>query len=185
MKSAQHPTPALLASMLTYEPETGKLFWKERARETFPTDRAWRTWNSQRIGAEAFTCKSSTGYYHSHVLGRHMLAHRVVWALYFGQWPAERVDHINGNPADNRIANLRLVTAAQNAMNAARPSRNKSGVLGVLPGTAPGRWRAQIRHAGRTHHLGTFDTIEEAAAARRAADREFGFHPNHGREKCA
>ncbi len=76
---------------------------------------------------------------------------------------AERVDHINGDGTDNRRANLRAATHAQNMRNRKKHKNNTSGFKGVSP--MRGKWRAQIRFEGRKHHLGIFDSPEEAAEA--------------------
>lgn len=76
------------------------------------------------------------------------------------------VDHVNGNGLDNRRANLRAATSAQNAANRPRRVDSKSPFKGVLINNDRGRpWRAQIHHDGRKRHLGCFDTAEEAARA--------------------
>jgi hypothetical protein len=105
-------------------------------------------------------------------------AHRVVWLMTYGAWPVGQIDHINGVRDDNRVENLRDVTVTGNQQNQHRRVDNKSGVTGV---TSEGPyWRAKIRANGKRIDLGTFKTLEEAAAARKAAEALYGFHPNHG-----
>jgi hypothetical protein len=71
------------------------------------------------------------------------------------------LDHINGVRDDNRIANLRCVSASDNLNNQRTPhTNNKSGYLGVSP--FRGKWRAVIQIEGKQVHLGVFDTPEEA-----------------------
>ena len=85
---------------------------------------------------------------------------------------ASCLDHANGNPLDNRKANLRTCTAADNARNS-RAVRGKS-VKGVQQYLAD-RWRARIRIDGRLTHIGSFATEWEAALAYdRAAREHFG-----------
>lgn len=75
-----------------------------------------------------------------------------------------RVDHRNGDGLDNRRANLRPATHAENMANRGAPQNNTSGFKGVTA-YRTGRWRASITVAGRHQHLGYFDTPELAAAA--------------------
>lgn len=79
------------------------------------------------------------------------------------------VDHINGDPLDNRRTNLRIVDARGNAHNQRKAHRNsKTGFLGVdhLPSKYPNRpYRAQIKVGGKKLHLGQFETPEAAHAA--------------------
>lgn len=78
--------------------------------------------------------------------------------------PKEQIDHINGNRMDNRIANLRCVSASVNQQNQRRPHRtNSTGYLGVVP-VRRGQFRAQIWVSGAAKNLGTFDTPQEAHA---------------------
>jgi hypothetical protein len=103
-------------------------------------------------------------------------AHRLAWLYVHDVWPDDQIDHINGCRDDNRIANLREVTNAQNMQNLHRPhSRNTSGYLGVHFVRERNRWGAQIRDNGRKRNLGHFATAEEASAAYLAAKREL--HP--------
>lgn len=80
-------------------------------------------------------------------------------------------DHRNGNGLDNRESNLRPATATQQRQNMKLNIRNTTGHAGVQ--TRGGRFRARIRDNGREVWLGTYKTIEEAAAARRAAETHF------------
>lgn len=176
------PSREYLASRLDYDPEAGVLRWKARPVSDFScgnSEAAAADWNAKYAGQEAFTAKS-TGYCRSRLLGRSHAAHRVIWKLVTGEEP-ELIDHINGVTTDNRFSNLRAVTSAENSRNVRRHSDNTSGVMGVYYVPPMARWRATIRLKGKCTHLGYFDTVEEAAIARRAAERRLGFHPNHGR----
>jgi hypothetical protein len=84
------------------------------------------------------------------------------------------VDHMNGNPLDNRGANLRVCTAAENSRNRRTQRGTHSGYKGVYIHHS-GRWQAVIRFEGKKHSLGLYDTAEAAADAYdRGAVRMFG-----------
>lgn len=170
-------TPELCRQLLRYEPETGKLFWRERPTEFFIDERSWKIWNTKNAGKEALTA-SSRGYRVGMVRGFMMKAHRVAWAIHYGIWP-EVIDHINGNPADNRIVNLRSVTQQGNLCNQRRRSDNTSSRTGVYPDK--GGWTAEIKLGAKKRYLGRHDTLAAAIEARDRAEKEMGFHPNHGR----
>jgi hypothetical protein len=102
------------------------------------------------------------------VAGRQRLAHRLAWLYVHGEWPAGQIDHINGIKTDNRIANLRCVTAEHNMQNArsARSSNKSCGLLGVTMQKKSGKkWVAQISAKGVNRYLGRYDTPEEAHVA--------------------
>ena len=164
-------------------PETGHLFWLERDPDTFDNPRFAAGWNTHYAGKRAFACVSpSDGYLVGAINSRQLKAHRVTWALHFGKWPAEFLDHINGIRTDNRISNLREVSYQGNARNACRDSRNNTGVAGVSWNKRQKVYRAFIMGDGRRIYLGRFATLAEAASARKQAEIELGYHPNHGRE---
>ena len=79
-------------------------------------------------------------------------------------------DHINRDRLDNTRKNFRAVTHKVNARNFGLRATNKSGHTGVVRSRE--RWRAEICVDGKSKHLGVFETIEEAVAARRAGEQE-------------
>ena len=107
-------------------------------------------------------------------------AHRLVWFHHYGEWPDGPLDHINGVKTDNRLSNLRLVTQAINLRNQKLRKTNSSGVCGVYWHKGCGKWYACIHVNYKNKHLGYFVNKEDAIAARKQAEFEYGFHPNHG-----
>lgn len=178
------PCPTMLRLMLRYDPETGRLFWRERPvwmfKESlkYPRDAVCRNWNAAHAGQPADTSVSH-GYRTVSVFKRKIRAHRAIWAMETGAWPSGVIDHQDWDRAHNRLNNLRDTTQSGNLKNTALRSDNTSGVPGVYP--AKGRWRAQIRKDGKTRHVGIFDRLEDAIAARKKAEDGLGYHPNHGR----
>jgi hypothetical protein len=179
--AAKDISPETLRSLLHYDPGTGVLTWKRRPRELFPTEKAWAIWNGRYAGKRAFTSQNHNGYFRGAVFNNTSLAHRVAWALVHGVWP-DRLDHVNGDPSDNRLANLRVVSHRENLKNTARRADNTSGTTGVSWFRATQKWSSCVHLSGKKIHLGYFDNKEDAIAARMAANERFGFHPNHGRE---
>lgn len=71
----------------------------------------------RRIQGGLVGWRRKDGYFDTNVNGCRFLLHRVIWLFSHGEWPNGFVDHINGNRDDNRISNLRVVTATGNGMN--------------------------------------------------------------------
>lgn len=187
MAATDNITPDLCRQLLRYEPETGRLFWRERPRELCESDRIHRSWNTKWAGRQAFLslrANPANDYacYIGAILNVKCKAHRVAWAIFHGEWPDE-IDHINGDPLDNRIVNLRSVSHRENAANRRTPTNNKSGHMGVQWAERHGKWLAVIKVPGKTgnRHIGLFDNVEDAAQARREAQQALGYHANHGR----
>jgi hypothetical protein len=171
------PSRELLRQLLDYDVTTGNFTWKPRPREMFPSDNAFNTWNSRYAGRIAGGTKSSA-YLYVAVHHTQYFAHRLVWLYVHGDPVPDCIDHIDGNPINNRFSNLRASTKAQNCANQRLRDENRSGVKGV--GRSHGRWRARIMVNFKDHHLGYFDTLEEAAKARfDAAVRLHGAFAKH------
>lgn len=146
-------TAERLRDALSYNLDTGQFVWRLKTNKRI------------RVGAAAGS--EFRGRIQIKLDGVTYRAHRLAWLWVHGEWPKLEIDHINGDPSDNRIANLRDVPPVINRQNQRRAQRrNHLGVLGV--GRFRGGYRARIDH----RHLGTFETIEAAQAAYVKAKRE-------------
>ncbi|WP_443021485.1 HNH endonuclease signature motif containing protein [Sphingobium sp. AntQ-1] len=169
-----------LRKLINYDSATGGLEWLHRPRHYFQSNRIFNSWNAKWAGKPAFTSKDHHGYFNGRIFGRTYLAHRVAFALENGAWPIGEIDHVNGNRADNRIANLRVVTRSENARNMGLSRANKSGCSGVYWSVKGREWRAQIAAGGKKVAIGGYQCLDDAIAARRLAEARAGYHPNHG-----
>lgn len=174
----------ILRAVIKYN-DDGTLEWLAAPRWVFPEEEKFsqfylhKRWNAQNAGKPALTYTDKNGYRMGMIFKTRVKAHQVVWALHTGEWPNTGIDHINGNPSDNRFENLRCVSQAENMTNTKKRKDNTSGCVGVyfLP---DGRFVAQITKNKKTRHLGVFNTLEEAKAARLEAQFGLGFSPRHG-----
>ena len=175
------PPPELLRKLLRYEPETGKLFWRERTPDMFTSEGSFKAWNSRWAGKEAFTAALKSGYLHGCVFGKFYRAHRVIWAMQTGACPVHHIDHVDGNPSNNRMENLREATHGENSYNRGRQNNNTSGYKGVSWSATNKKWRAQIVKNGKRRHLGYFLCQEKAHQAYCVASKELhGVYSNTG-----
>jgi hypothetical protein len=108
------------------------------------------------------TGTNGAGYIQLTVDHQFYYGHRLAWWLHYGEWPPGEIDHINGNPSDNRIANLRIATRLQQTANA---RKRRAGPKGAFRFKRGPKWTAQIRHEGIKHHLGVFDDERSAHEA--------------------
>ena len=152
-----------------YETNSGKVFRKV-------------TTSSRSIkGTEAGSLDKRERYLRVTVDGRGYQLHRVIMLLVHGHLDKNvHVDHISHDRANNRLCNLRLVSLAENNKNKSMDRRNSTGVTGVRFNKRDNTWGAHIGVNKTEIHLGTFKTLEEAAAARLEAERKYGYHENHG-----
>lgn len=179
------PSPELLRKLLRYEPDTGKLFWKERLVDMFGDGKQSAhqnqlAWNGRYAGKEAFT-STNCGYKKGSILGKNYVAHRLVWVIHYGKYPIGDIDHINGNGEDNKISNLRDVEHSVNMKNSKAKSTNISGFNGVRWHTGIKKWVAYITINYIEKHIGSFDVIEDAIEARKNAELGHGFTDRHGK----
>jgi len=186
-KYGREITPKYLREILSYDAETGSLTWRPRGVDHFPAAVArsrvhnMNLFNAKYAGKEAFTSVNAHGYRSGGICGKVLKAHRVAWAIHFGEWPLKQIDHKNGNREDNRLSNLREVDPSGNAKNTKVRDDNTSGHIGVSLFKLSGKWRAYISVSGKRVSLGHFERFDDAVAAREAAEREHGYHANHGR----
>lgn len=149
-----------LRQVIEYAPDTGCF-----ARLTGP-----------RRGPIRGRCSSAGGYQLIEVDGSQFYAHRLAWLYVYGEWPTNVIDHIDGDKANNRIANLRDVTETRNNHNHHEVrSNNGHGYLGV---TKHGpSWRARIRVRGCVIQLGSYPAPWIAEAVYRKAKAVFHDRP--------
>jgi hypothetical protein len=153
-------TAQILRTMLDYEPDTGRLVWRA---DYAPSNRA---------GKEAGCIEKKDGY-RVIFFGHYGLcaAGRLAWLHFYGEWPKNFVDHIDGDVLNNRIANLRDVSHTHNLQNQRRAKKqNKSGLLGVVT-CKTGGFVGQIQVNKKRNYLGWFKTAEEAHEAYKQAKR--------------
>lgn len=172
------PAPALLSQLLDYDPETGALTWKNRSKTR---ENGMTSGHIANIGGKSCGATMRSGHIIVSLLGKKYLAHRIAWAISHDVQDFDEIDHINGNPSDNRLVNLRCVPHAENQRNLKRRSDNTSGTVGVGIHKQTGSWRAYIDCSGKRRHLGLFATKDEAVNARLEAQKKLDFHINHGR----
>ena len=178
----------MLREMFDLDADTGLLRWKHRplhhfkATATRSREHIANKINSQHAGKQAFTSRHQLGYLRAELGGKLFQAHRVAFALFHGHWPDGDIDHINGDPSDNRPVNLRDVPHVENMRNQALRSDNRSGRVGVYLHKQSGKWAAAIRVDGRVQNLGLHLDRASADAARAKAERQHGYHQNHGRK---
>lgn len=146
-----------IADVFSYNPETGDFFWKIAGKGRSLDKPAG---SMHRLGYRKL--------FHD---GVYYQGHRVAWYLVHGEWPPHQIDHIDGNPANNRLSNLRLATQAENSRN--RRGSGASGIKGTY--WFQNKWNARIIAHGKRIYLGGFPTQEQAANAyREAALKHFG-----------
>lgn len=153
-----------LRATLSFDPATGRFIWL----------RPYGT--KTKIGSVAGGRSKHQGYSVIWINKKSYRAHRLAWLYMTGAWPIGEIDHINGDRSDNRIANLRDVTAKQNQQNRryARPD-NVSSLIGAGWIASRKKWRARICLDRRSIYLGYFDTKELAHDAYLQAKRNL--HP--------
>lgn len=151
-------TPELINSLLRYEPETGKLYWRV-------------TKSATAVANSVAGSVNAKGHVNLQINKKMYAAHQVVFALHHGYVPLE-IDHINGVKTDNRIENLRACTSQQNKGNIGLLSSNRSGYRGVSLNNRTGFYHAQIKINGKQTYLGRFTTPEEAVLVYNIAAKE-------------
>lgn len=163
------PPVSRLRQLLEYDQDAGRLRWRLMRR------------GSAVPGALAGTV--GKGGYRLICIGNvQYRANRVTWKLVKGREPPEYLDHKNRDKLDDRIENLRDLTASENSFNMGLTIRNTSGVIGVHPFWTNGHgpyWKAAITVRREQIYLGSYTYFEEAVAARRSAElRYFGRDPH-------
>jgi hypothetical protein len=144
------PPASQVREIFHYDPDTGLFIWKTKTAKNVVIGKmaGWLT---------------DQGYVVLNILGKRFKAHSIAWLYVTGVPPACIIDHIDGNPSNNKFCNLREATLSQNQHNK-RKERSKA-FKGVRPYNNTGKWKSYIRVKGKQESLGVYDTPEEAHRA--------------------
>lgn len=136
----------------------GQLILKERH---FARQRGWMEPGDVFEGTDL-----GNGYKRTSFKGRTLYLHRIVWFLAHGSDPYPKlIDHIDMDRSNNHPSNLRLCSQSQNKRNAGPSANNTTGYKGVFWQKSAKKWFVQVRHKGKQHYGGLFDTAEGANRA--------------------
>jgi hypothetical protein len=188
MKTKNTPNQDLLKACLNYDPETGALLWKVRPEWTFPPQpgrtpsHIANAWNAAWAGKPALNSAAKNGYLRGTINGSFYYAHRIIWKLVHNVEPDD-IDHDDGNRSNNVLKNLFARTREDNLKNRRLSKNNTSGYHGVSFSKRHKLWSATIYHEKKPVHLGWFKEFDEAVEARKAAEIQYAYHPNHGRNQ--
>ena len=179
MMSGGLPETPYLSECFIYDPETGVLTWRSRPISHFAALRSARSWNARYANTPAGG--AGKRYLYVRLMGHNHYVHRIIWKMITGADPAARIDHKDMVETNNRWANLRSATHAQNLHNRDASIASKSGIKGVYWHRHAGKWAATIAVKSSNKHLGLFATKEDAANAYRVA--AIAFHGEFARWK--
>lgn len=150
-------TAERLKQLVHYDPDTG-VFTHIAPRKKI------------RVGEQAGGIDPGSGYVVLCIDRKRHYAHRLAFLYMNGKWPAQLVDHRDGNRSNNAFSNLRDAPRLINQQNMRRAAcTSSSGLIGAFK--KRDRWESRIRVAGTIIRLGVFGTAEEAHAAYVAAKR--------------
>lgn len=146
-------TAELARQIWNYNPDTGEFSLKEK--------------RGRGVAGAPITTEFKSGYRILKHRGRQYYAHRVAWLMVFGDWPVNEIDHINGVRNDNRLINLRDVTAQFNLFKSKLSTKKskRSGASSKYIGVSKhkkGYWVATTRSDMRSKYLGIRSTEADA-----------------------
>jgi hypothetical protein len=149
-----------------FDYKDGFLYWKQRVA------------NCIQIGQIA-GCLDTNGYYKIRINKKMYGTHRIIFAWHHGFFP-KQIDHIDRNPANNKIENLREASPAENMWNVAKNIRNTSGFRNVIYRKERKTWTCRFKINGKHICKGSFKTAEEASLfaekLRKELHKEFSYN---------
>ena len=155
-------TQTRLKEILYYDSDTGRFTWRKRVARGVKAGDVAGSYNGE-------------GYRNIKINGKPHLAHRLAWMYIYGYFPEHGIDHINKNPADNRIDNLREASQACNRRNTGNFKNSRSGVKGVMWDKRNNKWQVLIKVNGKQIAMGRFNDFMEAVCHRLAAEECLGW----------
>ena len=166
MATKNDVTQKQLQEMLDYDKDTGIFKWKD---------------NVKGVGGKIAGYTNSKGYVFIRIKNKLYRAHRLAWIYEYGEISDKEIDHIDNNPNNNKINNLRLCTSSENKQNMKKRKDNTSGVKGLHWYKAYNKWQVNLTKNKKTKCYGYFDDLFEACCVlfsnRNSLHGEFA---NHG-----
>jgi hypothetical protein len=140
----------------------------------------WKVSPSRPVLAGAIAGTAREGGYRAVKLrGKMYLTHRVIFAMHYGWWPTE-VDHIDGNPKNNRVENLRAANKSQNQHNAHKRRNSRTPLKGVHWCVRDKRWIVSLQAERKKYLGGRYSclgkAVRQAVNLRRQVHGEFARH---------
>lgn len=178
-------TQSLLKELVNYDPKTGIMIWKKRKLHHFKNHSYLNVFNSQFAGKMVGSV-CNYGYLQTTIsvssldITINTKVHRLAWFYMYGSFPIG-IDHINGNPLDNRLINLREADQELNNKNLKKPSHNTSGLAGVHFDKSRNKWQVQVKIKGKRVFCKRYSCLLDAAAALFSFRKNNGFSIRHGR----
>lgn len=182
------PRVDVIKSWFDYDRETGTIWWTDWIDDSWYKHEGLRNkFLQERAGRIVEFYFTQSGHMRIRAGGiDDIFAHLIAWVLEYGELPEHSIDHIDGDPTNNRIENLRDVPHKINMRNRKLSSANTSGFTGVYWHKEQQKWRSTVMTDQKRQHLGNFDTIEEAVEARRNfidQNPQLGFTKTHGQPR--
>lgn len=176
---ADYSKENVIKSWFDYDKNTGEITWKEYVSpDWYRQNKSHLNFLRDRAGNRVKFSQDSNGHLYTRVRNiRYIYAHQIVWTLTYGKMPVGCIDHIDGDPHNNAIGNLRDVSRKLNNRNAKMPKNNTSGVTNVSWQQHCKMWRVRIKTEESYKHIGYYTTIEDATEAR---DKFIAENPNLG-----
>lgn len=160
-----------LRNQLDYDPETGVFKWKESGsgrRSNLLAGCVKRKRNGSNIWRRIVFD------------GQEYISGQLAWAFMTGEMPTFIIDHIDGDPLNDRWDNLRKGDNFVDQRNLKKSSRNTSGVTGVKWNVKSSKYHAFIGTGGKQKYLGSTPDRFEAICMRKRAEIEYNYSPRHG-----
>lgn len=124
---------------------------------------------TRKSNEKVMVSKNSLGYYRVSVGPKWYPTHRVIWAMFYGEWPRKQIDHIDLDRTNNRIENLREATNSENQQNKGKQKNNTSGMPGVYWYKNKRLWHVCVKLNRKLYSFGYFKDKEDAIKQRLAA----------------
>lgn len=159
----------VIKAWFDYNAETGEFAWKSWVSpDWYKRPASYEKFMHNKAGKPVEFYIHSFGYFYCGIARfTKIYAHHIAWVSTYGEMPKNYIDHIDGDPTNNAIKNLRDVTKTINDRNKGPVTNNTSGFTGVSWHKRAKKWTSTIRVNGESVYLGLFKTAEDAATARK------------------